>query len=359
MHELEVDVVVIGAGVAGLAAANVLRTEGREVVEMLAELPDLWDVNISDPANDSGSSRFFPEGSQERYTHWVKSVTSKPVVGVGRFTSPDVMAAQVRRGVLDLIGGRIYLDCSRAPGMFWEGYPFRYDPVALAAAPDAGQNPPDAPCGTPAEMRRAARRLAGIGATLDALAPEAAAVFRERDAPAFRAWVAAEAAVDLAALDRAALLARFDARAARTLDDFAPRSLLPGFVLGHVLQRLAAEVALYDWNRDAVAVARDLAIGEQPDATLRANAGLHALAGGRLTLEEWLAEHGHRGPGEFELAAPRWREDPGRVRTLAASLAAGADPLAQHAAQAARAAALLAEVCALCPPAAAARIRRS
>ncbi|MFQ5566901.1 MAG: FAD-dependent oxidoreductase, partial [Paracoccaceae bacterium] len=34
----------------------------------------------------------------------VKQVTGKPVVGVGRFTSPDTMVSQIRRGVLDLIG---------------------------------------------------------------------------------------------------------------------------------------------------------------------------------------------------------------------------------------------------------------
>ena len=31
-------------------------------------------------------------------------MTSKPVVGVGRFTSPDSMVAQIRRGILDFIG---------------------------------------------------------------------------------------------------------------------------------------------------------------------------------------------------------------------------------------------------------------
>ncbi|HUY84609.1 MAG TPA: FAD-dependent oxidoreductase, partial [Steroidobacteraceae bacterium] len=36
---------------------------------------------------------------------FVKKITRRPVVGVGRFTSPDLMVAQVRRGVLDLIGG--------------------------------------------------------------------------------------------------------------------------------------------------------------------------------------------------------------------------------------------------------------
>ncbi|MGX8011857.1 oxidoreductase [Mesorhizobium sp. ORM8.1] len=79
--------------------------EGRAVVEALAELPDLWDVNISGWSRDSGTSRYDPEGFQEEFTSFVKQVTGKPVLGVGRFTSPDAMVGQIRRGVLDLIGG--------------------------------------------------------------------------------------------------------------------------------------------------------------------------------------------------------------------------------------------------------------
>ncbi|MEX0808525.1 MAG: FAD-dependent oxidoreductase [Dongiaceae bacterium] len=78
--------------------------EGRAVVELLAELPDLWDVNISYVENDSWSSRFSDEGFQEQFVKFVKQVTTKPVVGVGRFTSPDAMVKQVTSGVLDLIG---------------------------------------------------------------------------------------------------------------------------------------------------------------------------------------------------------------------------------------------------------------
>ena len=78
--------------------------EGKEVVEMLAETPDIWDVNISRWANDSQSSRFSEEGFQEEYIRFVKQITGKPVVGVGRFTSPDAMVSQIKRGVLDMIG---------------------------------------------------------------------------------------------------------------------------------------------------------------------------------------------------------------------------------------------------------------
>ncbi|NVO56238.1 FAD-dependent oxidoreductase [Rhodobacteraceae bacterium B1Z28] len=85
----------------GMQAAE----EGRAVVEMLAEMPDLWDVNVSNWANDSMTTRFQPQdGYQNDYTAFVKSVTSKPVVGVGRLTSPDTMVSLIRKGQLDLIG---------------------------------------------------------------------------------------------------------------------------------------------------------------------------------------------------------------------------------------------------------------
>jgi len=87
-----------------LGDAGVTVAEAQEVVHMLGELPDLWDVNIAAWYNDSIPSRFAREGAQEPFTHWVKRYTSKPVVGVGRFTSPDTMVDQVRRGVLDMIG---------------------------------------------------------------------------------------------------------------------------------------------------------------------------------------------------------------------------------------------------------------
>jgi len=78
--------------------------EAREIIEALAEEPDLWDVNLSDWSNDSQTARFSEEGFQEPYTSFVKSVTSKPVVGVGRYTSPDTMARVVKSGLLDFIG---------------------------------------------------------------------------------------------------------------------------------------------------------------------------------------------------------------------------------------------------------------
>ncbi len=78
--------------------------EHAEMIELLAGMPDLWDVVPDDYDLEMGGSRFVKEGSLEPFVAHVRRVTGKPVVSVGRFTSPDAMAAQVRRGVLDFIG---------------------------------------------------------------------------------------------------------------------------------------------------------------------------------------------------------------------------------------------------------------
>jgi len=85
------------------ASANAA-SEAHEVVALLADAPDLWDVKMDSSPTDCAPSRFTPEGSHEPVIDFVKRLTAKPVVGVGRFTSPDTMVSQIKRGVLDLIG---------------------------------------------------------------------------------------------------------------------------------------------------------------------------------------------------------------------------------------------------------------
>lgn len=78
--------------------------ERRDMFAMLADLPDLWDINIANYYVEMGASRFTKEAALEPYMDFVKSQTSRPVVTVGRFTSPDTMVSQIRRGITDFIG---------------------------------------------------------------------------------------------------------------------------------------------------------------------------------------------------------------------------------------------------------------
>ncbi len=75
-----------------------------ELLQSLGAHADLFDVTVSDYAQEMGVSRFIEAASFEARVGHVRTLTGKPVVGVGRFTSPETMLAQLRRGVLDLIG---------------------------------------------------------------------------------------------------------------------------------------------------------------------------------------------------------------------------------------------------------------
>lgn len=76
----------------------------REFVELNGDLPDLWDLAQGAWEDCSGPSRFKEEAAQEVLVCGIRALSSKPVAGVGRFTSPDVMARMIRKGVLDFIG---------------------------------------------------------------------------------------------------------------------------------------------------------------------------------------------------------------------------------------------------------------
>ena len=87
-------------GSTGLQASE----DGVAVVAHLDDLVDLWDLIVGTWADDSPTSRFAAEASHEPMIAQFRAVTDKPIVGVGRFTSPDTMVRQIKRGVLDMIG---------------------------------------------------------------------------------------------------------------------------------------------------------------------------------------------------------------------------------------------------------------
>ncbi len=71
---------------------------------MHRDLPDLWDLAHGSWEDCSGTSRFKEEAAQQDLVSGIKALTDKPIVGVGRFTSPDAMVKQITSGTLDFIG---------------------------------------------------------------------------------------------------------------------------------------------------------------------------------------------------------------------------------------------------------------
>jgi dimethylamine/trimethylamine dehydrogenase len=83
-----------------------LERDALPFVELVDHLVDVWDVNvsgISEWGEDATPSRFYPQGRQLPWQAAVKAVSSKPVLGVGRWTNPDMMAEAIESGKLDII----------------------------------------------------------------------------------------------------------------------------------------------------------------------------------------------------------------------------------------------------------------
>ena len=98
------DAVAGKAAVAVRYAADMSDPESFDAFGAMADLPDLWDLTIHDYHVEMGVSRFTGEAALREHVRQARTMTTKPVVAVGRFTSPDTMARVIRDGTQDLIG---------------------------------------------------------------------------------------------------------------------------------------------------------------------------------------------------------------------------------------------------------------
>ena len=98
------DAVAGKAAVAVRYAADMTDPESFDAFGGMADLPDLWDLTVHDYGVEMGVSRFTGEAALQEHVRQARAMTTKPVVAVGRFTSPDTMARVIRDGTQDLIG---------------------------------------------------------------------------------------------------------------------------------------------------------------------------------------------------------------------------------------------------------------
>ena len=97
--------IAVRFSVDGLGDEHFNTDEARETMERLGPLADVWDIVVSDYyGEEMATSRFVQEASLEAKVADAKRLTGRPVVSVGRFTSPDTMVRQLRSGRLDFIG---------------------------------------------------------------------------------------------------------------------------------------------------------------------------------------------------------------------------------------------------------------
>ncbi|MBT3199839.1 MAG: hypothetical protein HN350_07975 [Phycisphaerales bacterium] len=240
-------------------------------------------------------------------------------------------ASVCQDGFLDLIAGRIFMDLSRAPEMFFEAFPYTYDLDLLKSSPDAAQGPPTIPSGSLLTQLGVGRKLGAVNRNLRALSRDFDQRFTDEIVPKFEQYVSEQKAVDLAALSASQWMELWADRQGQVLDRFAPDSLLPSLIVGMALDDLRGFISENFWDEDPDALAAELSAGGEGDLTLAASQGLYEIAVGASTVEQWLEKYGHRAPEEFDLASPRWRETPELVERLAGHMAGATAPVERHA----------------------------
>jgi pyruvate,water dikinase len=156
--------------------------------------------------------------------------------------------------------------------------------------------------------------------------------FRKKVQPAVTAEAARLREQDLTGFGSLELLAALRSRLQRFVDlgyhhEIADSvSLISHVLLRRSLQRLYAE--------QADVVEARLTTGLPGNFNTETNLDLARVAVGEIRMEEFLDRYGHRGSPDYEISAPRWREDPRRVEAMAKAIArAEVDPAQQFAEQ--------------------------
>ncbi len=231
-------------------------------------------------------------------------------------------------GILDLVCGRIYVNLNRETELYFDGYPLAHDFEALKQKPQKAMYAQAAPNISHssasfwfklplhiARMSKAELRLRKHRLDFDRQLTEQ--VF-----PQFQAITKAEWDISYATLSDAEVVAKFQEWRDKTLREFAPKALTATLLAGFSLQRLKAGLAKCLDEAEAKVLTQRLIGGLSGNLTVETNEKLGQVAAGHLSLDNFLAEAGHRAVGEFELAQPRWREDTAYLEQVIASFKA-------------------------------------
>ncbi len=225
-------------------------------------------------------------------------------------------------GFLELVAARIYADPDRLAEIFCAGFPLGYDLSALQADPQLLERGPAALAPERADawllfrlpallwtMWRGARQVRRESA-------RAVERFEQQTLPPYLSYVRQQRRMDLTSLSDSALTALLEERCARVLDEFAAESLRPAFFAALALHALESRLVRLMGAEEGGRFARDLVLGLAEPPAAACEAALYRLAQGQVSVEQFLEQFGHRGPGEMELAAPRWREIPDQLERL-------------------------------------------
>ncbi len=234
-------------------------------------------------------------------------------------------------GMLDLICGRLYFNLSREVEFNFHGFLFEHDFQQLKRDPHKAIYPQPTPnikrSNTLFWLKFPYYIVKAITAELKhhKIRKDLDQVLLKEIFPTFKEYVQAQKQIALEKLPDEQVIDKFREWREKTLNDFAKEALKATVFAHYAYQQLETVLQHCFGETEARDLARLLITGLDDDLTVDANLKMWAVAHGELPLEDFLGKHGHRSVGEFELAQPRWCEDPSYVEQIIASFRANPD----------------------------------
>ena len=234
-------------------------------------------------------------------------------------------------GVLDLICGRLYFNLSREVEFNFHGFLFEHDFQQLKRDPHKAIYPQPTP-----NIKRSNALfwikfpyyiVKAITAELkqSRIRKDLDKVLSEKIFPTFEQYVQTQRRISLEELSDQQVIDKFHEWREKTLNEFAKDALKATVFANFAYQQLEITLQKCFGEDEAKDLARLLITGLEGDLTVDANLKMWEVAQGELALEDFLERHGHRSVGEFELAQPRWRENPSYVEQIVASFRINSD----------------------------------
>ena len=234
-------------------------------------------------------------------------------------------------GVLDLICGRLFFNLSREVEFNFHGFLFEHDFQQLKRDPHKAIYPQPTPNIKRSNILFWLRFPYYIAKAISAelkhgkICKDLDRILTEKVFPTFEQYVQEQRQISLEELSDQQVIDKFHEWRQKTLNDFAKDALKATVFASFSYQQLEITLQKCFSEDEAKDLARLLITGLEGDLTVDANLKMWEIAQAELTLEDFLKRYGHRSVGEFELAQPRWREDPSYVEQIIASFRTNPD----------------------------------
>ena len=228
-------------------------------------------------------------------------------------------------GVLDLICGRLYFNLSREVEFNFHGFLFEHDFQQLKRDPHKAIYPQPTPNIKRSNLLFWLKFPYYIAKAISAelkhskICKNLDRILSEKVFPTFEQYVQDQRQISLGELSDQEVIDKFHEWREKTLNEFAKDALKATVFASFSYQQLENTLQKCFSEEEAKDLARLLITGLEGDLTVDANLKMWEVAQGELTLEDFLEKHGHRSVGEFELAQPRWREDPSYIEQIITS----------------------------------------